>query len=255
MPDLRFWEEVRPGHSGEVVLAVDTPPGGVAASADFRALAPLLDTPHSLWRSLDQAGSPQRVFGLDEYTEPWISEVDGGGLRVRAVLGYGVGGIFAGLLAGALRRCQGRMPEVLLFDPELVDEDAVLGEFRRLRSGTAGTPAPVAAVRPARDPAPPSSRRGPAPAGTRPGASSHGETRGGDARALALELHTLLAQAGVIVADRSGPGAGPVPVPVAGPAREARRLAEAWLPLLTLEEQAGLYVPATVTAPKGRAIA
>ncbi|WP_328378987.1 hypothetical protein OG372_28500 [Streptomyces sp. NBC_01020] len=133
MRGLAHWEELRSGDSGELILAVDTPPRGPAPS-DFRELIPLLDTRHTVWRATESDRTHPRGTCLDEYIAPWTDEVRAAGLRVRAVLGYGVGGIFAGAIADGVGRDQGRTPEVLLFDPELVDSGTVVDEFRRLVS-------------------------------------------------------------------------------------------------------------------------
>jgi hypothetical protein len=131
MPNLMCWEELRAGSTGDVVLAVDAPPRGPVA-ADFRELVPLLDTPHTIWLAIEQPARHPRDIDLETYVEPWVREVRVSGLKVRAVLGYGLGGIFAGVLAESIGALQGIDPEVLLVDPELVDTDTVQEEFLNL---------------------------------------------------------------------------------------------------------------------------
>ncbi|MCX4911478.1 hypothetical protein [Streptomyces sp. NBC_00878] len=130
MGDAEFWEELRAGTTGEVVLAIDIPSSG--NGMDFRELVPLLDTPHTVWRALEHADAPPGDGSLDAYVTPWVRAVRARGLTVRAVLGHGVGSILASAIAEALGGDGGLTPRVLLFDPELVDADTVVGEFRRV---------------------------------------------------------------------------------------------------------------------------
>ncbi|MFF7338196.1 alpha/beta hydrolase [Streptomyces sp. NPDC008163] len=177
MSGLMHWEELRSGDSGEVVLAVDSPPHGPAA-ADFRELTPLLETRHSVWRAVERPHSgPPRGASLDAYLAPWTDEIRSRGLRVRAVLGYSLGGIFAGVIADGIGRSQGVAPEVLLFDPELVDTDMVLDEFRRLVSTVSPSLATGKLERLERD-----------------GAATL-DTHRDDAKALALGLYSALSHA------------------------------------------------------------
>ncbi|WP_326658996.1 hypothetical protein [Streptomyces canus] len=140
MRALEYWEELRSGESDEVILAVDGPPRA-ACSPGFRDLAPLLDTPHAFWLARPPAGQAPATgpgdddLGLSSYVEPWIYEAHAGGLRVRAVLGHRVGGVFAGVIAEALADRQGYAAEVLLFDPELPDPGSVVDEFHDVVSG------------------------------------------------------------------------------------------------------------------------
>ncbi|GAA2307767.1 hypothetical protein GCM10010431_29490 [Streptomyces kunmingensis] len=113
-----------------MVLAVDGPPG-VTSPSGFGDLVPLLDVPHAIWRARPTISRVPYGPGLDAYVAPWIDEVLSTGLRVEAVLGSGVGGIFAGVIAQALTNRQ-QQPDVLLFDPELVDTGSVVEEFQRV---------------------------------------------------------------------------------------------------------------------------
>ncbi|MEV3859227.1 hypothetical protein AB0J38_33580 [Streptomyces sp. NPDC050095] len=145
MPALEYWEELRSGDTGQVILAVDGLPGAEFPSG-FCDLAPLLDTPHALWRALpvtasgpspnDEGpdGEGLKGEGLDAYVRPWIAGVVATGLRVHTVLGSRVGGIYAGVIARALARHQDAGPELLLFDPELIDAGSIIDEFHRVLS-------------------------------------------------------------------------------------------------------------------------
>ncbi|WP_405620100.1 hypothetical protein [Streptomyces sp. NBC_00076] len=123
MGDLRFWEELRPGTTGELILAVDIPSG--ENDVNFRELVPLLDTQHTVWRALEQTDVPLAADGLAAYVEPWADAVRDAGLPVGAVLGHRVGSVLAGALAEALG-ADGRRPPCMLFDPELVDTEWVV---------------------------------------------------------------------------------------------------------------------------------
>ncbi|MFH8978147.1 hypothetical protein [Streptomyces sp. NPDC017890] len=125
-----LWEQSRPGTTGGLVLAVDMPSGGNAPG--FRQLIPLLNTAHTVWHAVEQAGAPLGDGGLAAYVEPWAQAVRGSGLTVRAVLGHRVGSVLTGALAEALGGPGQPPPSVLLLDPELVDTDLVVSEFHRM---------------------------------------------------------------------------------------------------------------------------
>ncbi|MFJ8081677.1 hypothetical protein RKD23_003769 [Streptomyces sp. SAI-170] len=131
MSGLKTWDELRSGISGEVVLAVDFPATG-RAEADFNALAPLLATDHAVWRTLVEPNGLLRDVAVEEYIEPWLDEVRGSGLKVRAVLGFCVGGVYASVLAERIGQWQGEEPKVLLFDPELVNAETVFWQFYKM---------------------------------------------------------------------------------------------------------------------------
>ncbi|GAB2883620.1 hypothetical protein GCM10027074_60290 [Streptomyces deserti] len=135
MGDLEFWEELRPGTTGELVLAIDIPSG--QNEAGFRELVPLLDTGHTVWRAREQTDVSVVGDGLAAYLEPWAEAVRSAGLRVRAVLGHRVGSVLAGALTEMLGDAAGPVPCVL-FDPELVDTERVVAECRRLLADDPG---------------------------------------------------------------------------------------------------------------------
>jgi hypothetical protein len=128
--DLVCWEELHRGDSQELVLAVCRPLFG-PTGADLRDAAPLLETEHTVWQALPgPAGHRPSGLDLDAYLVPWTDDVRARGLRVRAVLGLGPGGLFAGVIGAAVARLQGRSPAVLLPDAAL--GEPVAEQFRRL---------------------------------------------------------------------------------------------------------------------------
>ncbi|MQY33465.1 hypothetical protein SRB17_14260 [Streptomyces sp. RB17] len=87
-----------------------------------------------MWQALPgPAGHRPSGLDLDAYLVPWTDDVRACGLRVRAVLGLGPGGLFAGVIAAAVARLQGRSPAVLL--PEATLGEPVAEQFRRLVAG------------------------------------------------------------------------------------------------------------------------
>ena len=129
MGGLGFWEELRPGTTGELILAIDIPSD--ENEPGFREFVPLLDTRHTVWRAREQTDVSVAGDALAAYLEPWAQAVRAAGLRVRAVLGHRVGAVLAGALAELLADAAGPVPCVL-FDPELVDTERVVVECRRL---------------------------------------------------------------------------------------------------------------------------
>ncbi|MFF4349416.1 hypothetical protein [Streptomyces sp. NPDC001530] len=128
MHDLGFWEEIRAGDSGELILAIDTPVT-MESGEGFRELVSHLETRHAVWCARERPVKKAAVTDAITFAEPWISEIRDSGRRIRAVLGYGVGGIFAGVMAEAVARWQHTAPHVLLVDPELVDTETVCRQF------------------------------------------------------------------------------------------------------------------------------
>ncbi|MFI9328317.1 hypothetical protein ACIGZJ_12330 [Kitasatospora sp. NPDC052868] len=121
------WTKITEGETGQVILTVDFPATG-RLQADFSELAARLTGGHAFWRTVV---APTPLTGVDsqEYIRPWLDEVKASGLTVRAVMGFCVGSVHAALLAERIAEWQDPAPEVVLFDPELVNTGTVYWQF------------------------------------------------------------------------------------------------------------------------------
>jgi hypothetical protein len=119
------WKTLSTGAADELVLAVDFSTSGRAQAA-FSDLAPLLDPPATVWTtvppSADDAVAPAA------YTDWWLEGIRASGRRVRAVLGYCAGGVFAAAMAERIATWQ-EPPHLVLFDPELPNTRDLYRDF------------------------------------------------------------------------------------------------------------------------------
>ncbi|MER6301350.1 hypothetical protein ABT247_17535 [Kitasatospora sp. NPDC001539] len=122
------WRRIGGGEGGRTVLAVDyDATGRPEASFDQLAAHPAL-AGLSLWHAVQPETGPGATARAEDYLRAWQRPPATDG-PVEAVLGYCVGGVFAGELADRLAEQQGFRPRVLLFDPEPVDDGSVLRDF------------------------------------------------------------------------------------------------------------------------------
>ncbi|MCX2729171.1 hypothetical protein OOZ19_02870 [Saccharopolyspora sp. NFXS83] len=137
MPDPGVWSVVRDAvptadaPTADVVLAADFPVTG-RNEGGFAELAPGLRPDCALWQTVAPQRTPDAEYSPADYLEPWLAEVRASGRAVRAVLGYCAGSVFAGALAAELARSQEIAPQVIVFDPELVDVPTVHLQFGRV---------------------------------------------------------------------------------------------------------------------------
>ncbi|AGS67165.1 hypothetical protein [Streptomyces collinus] len=132
MPSPSVWNVVLDAASdADVVLATDFPVTG-RNEGGFADLTPSLGLDCALWQTVAPARAPGPGIDPDEYLAPWLAEVAASGRRVRAVLGYCAGSVFAGALAERIADRQPVAPQVVVFDPELVDVPTVHLQFGRV---------------------------------------------------------------------------------------------------------------------------
>ncbi|NBE80077.1 hypothetical protein [Micromonospora rubida] len=119
------------GTDTDVVLAADFPVTG-RNEGGFVDLAPGLNLDCALWQTVAPVRDPAATTSGDDYLEPWLAEVAASGRTVRAVLGYCVGSVFAGVLAEKIAARGPHAPRVVVFDPEMVDVPTVHLQFGRV---------------------------------------------------------------------------------------------------------------------------
>ncbi|MGA6163604.1 hypothetical protein [Amycolatopsis magusensis] len=125
------WQIVHDAESPEVVLATDFPVSG-RNEGGFTELAPRLDLDCQLWQTVPPVVAPGTDLDPADYLRPWLTEIRESGYRVRSVLGYCAGSVFAGALAQEIARWQDGAPSIVVFDPELVDVPTVHLQFGRV---------------------------------------------------------------------------------------------------------------------------
>ncbi|MGW0776306.1 hypothetical protein ACWD01_22240 [Streptomyces sp. NPDC002835] len=117
MTDQQTWRVLGNADAHELVLAVDFDATG-RAEGRFTDLASGLGDllPYSIWETIPQEAGT----GADDAdpVERWLEEVAADGRPVRAVFGFCVGGVYAGVIAQRLAARQEQAPALVLFDPE-----------------------------------------------------------------------------------------------------------------------------------------
>ncbi|MEU3825505.1 hypothetical protein AB0F36_09285 [Streptomyces sp. NPDC029080] len=119
---------------GELVVVADFAATGRQA-ATFHDLVKLLDTTHTVWETAPVPwGQEAGMTGADQ-AERWLDGIRDSGLKVRALLGFCGGGIYAGIMADRIAQWQDR-PRLVLFDPGFAERrmltEHVEGFYRRL---------------------------------------------------------------------------------------------------------------------------
>jgi dienelactone hydrolase len=117
------------------VLAVDffTP---ARVQAGFGDLVAALTPSYGVWENVQPA--PAATLGEltgEDYLSWWTGGLPAG--EVRAVLGFCAGGIFAAALAERIGATQGRVPEVVLFDPELPTSSGLFWLYHKMLTSLA----------------------------------------------------------------------------------------------------------------------
>ncbi|RKT17051.1 hypothetical protein BX285_1415 [Streptomyces sp. 1114.5] len=107
---------LRTTDSGELIVVADYAANGRPA-ANFHDLAKLLRTEHTIWETAPVPwGQESGLTGQDQ-AERWLRGIRDSGLKVRALMGFCGGGIYASVMADRIAEWQGEHPELLLFDP------------------------------------------------------------------------------------------------------------------------------------------
>jgi hypothetical protein len=125
------WLVVREANSTDLLLAADFPITG-RREAGIAELAGHLNPAYSLWQIAPPAVPPDSEITAEEYLGPWLADVADSALSVRAVLGYCAGAGYAAELAARIARQQDTAPQIVLFDPELVDATTIYVQFGRV---------------------------------------------------------------------------------------------------------------------------
>jgi hypothetical protein len=130
MPDSACWDVISGSGSDsrQIVLIVDFP-AARRREAGFSELARSVGGYRFLQTRPPDARSCQRLAG-DSYVGPWIDGIEQDRHQVLAVLGRGIGGVYAAAIAEGISRLR-QMPKVILFDPQPASIEHLGIEFRR----------------------------------------------------------------------------------------------------------------------------
>ena len=136
MADPQAFNVLRRADNDELVVMADFAATGRSA-ASFHDLVARLTVGYHIWETAPAPyGSERGMTGLDQ-AQRWLSGIRDSGLRVRALLGFCGGGVYAGVLADEIGRWQ-ETPRLLLFDPGFAERRMLVEHienfYRRLAS-------------------------------------------------------------------------------------------------------------------------
>lgn len=112
----------------ELVLCADFTVTG-RPEASFPDLVARLDLDPDFWHIIPPSIEPGTDINGAEYVRSWLVPVRESGLRVKAVMGYCVGAVYAAELAEAVAELQGDKPQLIVFDPEQTSMDTIRYQF------------------------------------------------------------------------------------------------------------------------------
>ncbi|MFB6618377.1 hypothetical protein ACIGFK_42195 [Streptomyces sp. NPDC085524] len=130
MSSLSTWKELSTGTGDEVVLAVDFDATG-RGEARFSDFVPLLGSGFTVWETLPQAVASRPDLPADAYVKQWVDEVRTSGKRVKAVLAFCAGSVYAAAIAEEVEKWQGSFPQTILFDPERAAAASMYWQFHK----------------------------------------------------------------------------------------------------------------------------
>lgn len=128
MPDLACWEVISGADSGQVVLGVDFPPD--RRRAGFAELSAGIGPRYRFLQTRPPNGRSVRRPHAEAYVGRWVEDIRRDPHQVAAVLGYGVGSVYAAAIAAGIARRQ-PMPKLIVFDPRFASSEYLAVEFLR----------------------------------------------------------------------------------------------------------------------------
>jgi len=133
MPDSRSsWDVISDDDSSDLILCVDFPAAG--RQAGFAQLARRIGSRYTFLQTRPRVAQPCQRLSAGTYISGWIDGAGRKGLRVRAILGHGIGAVYAAAIAEGLARWQ-PPPEVILLDPHSANLTLLASEFRKEING------------------------------------------------------------------------------------------------------------------------
>jgi len=117
MANFSSWDVIFGAGSSQLILGFEFP-GAVRHEAGFAELAGRIGAEYGFLRARPPDAQLCQHLSSDAYLGPWMRDLGEDRQRVRAVLGHGVGGVYATAVAEEISRWQDA-PHVILFDPQL----------------------------------------------------------------------------------------------------------------------------------------
>jgi hypothetical protein len=138
LPSPAPWDVIFGDESAHTVLAVDfaaqrrrdAQRPREASLADLAALTARLGSGYRFLHSIPPAVRPCQRLSSAVYAAPWIEYIQREQRPVRAVLGYGVGCVYAAAIADSISGWQ-QAPQIILFDPQFPSIKLLGHEFNR----------------------------------------------------------------------------------------------------------------------------
>lgn len=122
---------LRKNDDGDLIIASDFGSAG-RPSATFTDLVAGLATEHTIWETMPPPyGEEVGLTGRD-YVDRWVRDVRDSGLRVRAVIGFCSGSVYAGTLIQRISSWQRRpRPRLILIDPDRAERHMVTAHYEQ----------------------------------------------------------------------------------------------------------------------------
>lgn len=134
MSESSAWKNLSKGENSRnspgIVLAVDFDTTG-RPEARFSDLVANLGSEFAVWETVPPPASAPQAAGGAGYLEHWTGALPAAG-PVHALLGFCGGAIYASALAEEIGRRQGRVPKLVLFDPELSTAQTLIWQFHKV---------------------------------------------------------------------------------------------------------------------------
>ncbi|MER7881019.1 hypothetical protein [Streptomyces malaysiensis] len=146
MPRTESWKELYGGDGKDLVLAIDFPVTG-RPEGTFSDMYAGMEPDYSIWETTVPEADGQ--VSAERYVTRWSADARNAGRRIRGVLGYCAGSVFAAELARRISEWQNEPPEVVLFDPEVPTGRTLYIQFHQALETMVGvlTPDEIADVR------------------------------------------------------------------------------------------------------------
>ncbi|MFB6894233.1 hypothetical protein ACFCX4_33545 [Kitasatospora sp. NPDC056327] len=134
MTESGAWKTLVTGDAERgVVLAVDFDTTG-RPEARFSDLMAKATSDFAVWETVPPAADSESARSAAGYVEHWAAPFanTGNAPRIRAVMGFCAGSVYAAALADRIAEMQGEAPLLLLFDPELSTAQTLMWQFHKV---------------------------------------------------------------------------------------------------------------------------
>ncbi|MFG2533177.1 hypothetical protein [Streptomyces sp. NPDC048516] len=132
MTESDAWKVLADGRNTDsTVLTVDFDSTG-RPEARFSDLVANLRTDFAVWETIPPAGGTESAASGAGYIDHWARKIESERPKVRALLGFCAGSVYAAALAERIGTWQDDKPLLLLFDPELSTTQTLMWQFHKV---------------------------------------------------------------------------------------------------------------------------